>query len=151
MPRLLLLAAAVAALAMPAHAGEQLIGRIVVSDGGTATNRTTNWAAYTCARFTEASGGCFEYSGKITIQTDEGCYVGTDRAGCDAGTCMKLAVDEKLPTSCSTPKNLTGKAFNSDAGTAGHEVTYYGCWVAVSPPIGGATCNAKIFSRTGTE
>ncbi len=134
-----------------AWAGETLMGTINVTDGGTATNRTTGYVAYACPA--NATGGCFEIgtNNKITVQCDQACFIGANVSGCDAGQCLKVAADEKFPTSVSSQAlTLTGRAFNSDGGTAGVAVTYTGGWFAASP-VSGAACVCKVFLRSGTE
>lgn len=132
-----------------AHAGEALLGKLVVSDGGTTANRCTGWGAYT-------GTGSFVVAPltKVTIQCDAAAYVLTDVAGCDAGNCVYLSANEKFPTSINTSKTLTCKAFNSDGGAAGHSVTYTGGWVAMYPDpaaAAGASTTCKVYSRKGDE
>ncbi len=143
--RRLILAAAVC-VATVAFGGERLIGRLLSVDGGTVSNRTTGWGAYT-------GGGTFVIAppSKISIQCDQAAYICTDASGCDAGTGAKVATDQLLPTSVDTSRNLSGAAYNSDGGTTGVTVTYSGGWVSCSPDIGGQVCACKVFSRSGNE
>lgn len=129
-----------------ARAEYPLLGTIVVTDGGTASNRTTGYAAYAC-------GGCFTLNSldKITVQTDEGCYVCNGLAGCDAGTGVYIAANEKYSDAMNANSTQTGKAYNSDGGTAGVSVTYTGGWYSVAPPLGGSSCHAKFRLRSGKE
>lgn len=131
-------------LATAAWAGEALLGRLVVTDGGTTTNRCTLWHNY-------AGGSAFVVSplSKISIQCDGDAYVLTDVAGCDAGQCLKVTSGTIFPTSVNTSKTLTCKAFASDAGTAGHAVTYTGGHVAMACASGPCTCG--VYSRKGDE
>lgn len=143
------LAVFVSPFAPLAHAGEALLGKLVVSDGGTTANRCTGWEAY-------AGAGSFVVTPltKISIVCDSTAYVLTDVAGCDAGNCVKLAADQFFTTSVNVAKNLTCKAFASDGGVAGHAVTYNGGWVAMSPDPGagaGAVTTCRVYSRKGDE
>jgi len=134
---------------LDAWAGESLLGKLVVNDGGTTTNRCTGWSAY-------AGAGAFVVSplSKITIQCDGIADILTDVGGCDAGACLRVVANEKFPTSVNTNKTLTCKAYNSDGGTAGVSVTYTGGWVAMSPDpatAAGVATTCKVYARTGTE
>lgn len=135
MKRTLVLIAALAAIVC--YAGEIRLGTIVVTDGGTATNRTTG------TTFVVPTNS------KISIHTDEACFVGVGVSGCDAGMCIPLTANQLFPTSTNAAKTLTGCAYNVDAGCTA--VTYTGGWVAVSPPSGGANCHGYVYARTGQE
>ena len=74
----------------------------------------------------------------------------TDVAGCDGGTCIVLAANQMLTTTVNGNKNLTCHAYNSDAGTAGHAVTYNGGWVAMSTTSSGRVA-CRVFERNGLE
>jgi hypothetical protein len=133
-----------------AFAGEVLLGTLIVSDGGTVSNRTTGWTAYACPSNT--TGGCFVVQplSKVSIQCNQAAYVITDLAGADAGTGVRLDADQFFQTSVNTNKTLTGHAYNSDGGTAGHAVTYTGGWVAAAPQSG-ASLSCRVWSRKGDE
>lgn len=139
----------------PAWAGDKLIGTILVTDGGTASNRTTGYTAYACP--SNVNGGCFEVgvNNIIDVQCVEDCFVCLDMSGCDAGTGVALGAGMLLPEStASIAITNTGKAYNSDGGSAGHSVTYTGGWISVSPwntDAGGTTVHAKVFQRNGRE
>ncbi len=153
------LAALIVLVASAAWAGEVLLGVIVVTDGGTGSNRTAGAAAAAPTTFLDRTkcnaGFAVNSLDKVTIQTDEGCYVATDVSGCDAGMCLLLAANEKFPTSINTSKTFTAYAYNWDGGSqavsATCAVTYTGGWISVAPPVGGAACHAKVFYRTGKE
>lgn len=141
-------------LATPAHSGERFLGRLLVIDGGTATNRTmcaSNTGTGTAGCSTSTLPFVVPSSTKITIQTDEACLVGTDVAGCDAGTCLYTAAGEKFPTSTGPAVVLVGLAAPGDAGTSGVAVKYTGGWVAIAPVLGAQVCHARVFERSGTE
>lgn len=127
-----------------AHAGEILLGKMVVIDAGTTTNRCTGWSGY-------SGGGAFTINPKslISIQCDAAAYVLTDVAGCDAGTCVAVQAGQFFTTSVNASKTLLCKAYNSDGGTAGHAVTYTGGWVAMAPAAASATC--FVYERNGGE
>ncbi len=149
MRRLVLLAVC---FATAAWAGEKLLGKIVVTDAGTQSNRTTGATAYAWA-------GAFAVAplSKISIQCDQDSYVGTDVATCSSSTCLRIAAGQLLPTSLGSAVTLTGKGYNSDGGvtSAGAPVvTYTGGWVAVAPwntDGGGTSSTCYVFSRAGTE
>lgn len=134
-----------------ALAGEKLIGTLIVSDGGTVTNRTSGYTNYACPANT--TGGCFllpvGVSAYISVQCDQASYVLTDVAGCDAGQCLKLAADQLLTTSVNTVKNLSAYVINSDGGAA-LAITYNGGWIA-SAPVSGASSVCRVFDRRGNE
>lgn len=136
--------------ALLAHGGEVMNstrgGTIAVTDGGTASNRTTGFRGY-------ASTETFVVSplAKITIQCDQDAYVGTDVAGCDAGQCLELTAGTMFPTQVNGSQTLTGHAWNSDGGGAGHAVAYSGGWVAIAPVTGASTAVCKVFARSGLE
>ncbi len=150
-----------------AWAGEVLLGVVVVTDAGTGTNFTAGAPAATPTTFIQGNksstlAGCVTgfpiptgSAGKITIQTDEGCLVITDAAGCDAGNCIALTAGQIFPTSVNTDKTLTGYAWNWDGGAATQAaacvVRTTGGWVAVAPPVGGAACHARIYLRNDKE
>lgn len=149
--------AVVTLLAFSAWAGETLLGVIVVTDGGTGTNKTAGATAAAPTTFingTRCNAG-FDIgpNAKLTVQTDEGCFVGANVTGCDAGQCLSLAANEKFPTSVGPNISMTGSAWNWDGGSQSTPcvVTAYTGWIAVSPPLGGAACHAKVFQRSGTE
>lgn len=144
--RRLIFAAAVC-VATVVFAGEKLLGTITVTDAGTASNRTTGYRAYaTTESFVIAPPS------KISIQCDQDSMVGTDVSGCDAGTCVRLAANQLLPTSVDTVRNLSGCAWNSDGGTGCVNVTYSGGWVAVSVTTdAGNVAVCRVFSRSGME
>lgn len=152
MRRLLLVA--VSLLVATSFAGEKLLGTIVVTDGGTASNRTTGWTAYACP--SNVNGGCFGIGSPtiISVQCDQDCLVCTDMAGCDAGTGVKLGAQQLLPTSTGQAVYLSGRAYNSDGGTTGTLVSYTGGWVSVAPwstDGGGSTVYARVYQRNGQE
>jgi hypothetical protein len=150
------------AIVRPAWAGETLLGVILVTDGGSGTNFTAGIAAtngvMASSAATISATQCvtgFDVGGnrKITVQTDEGCFVCVNLSGADAGNCLSTAANEKLPTSTGDTRSLTSSAWNWDGGSQATPcvTTRYGGWVAVAPPLGGAACHAKVFGRTGTE
>lgn len=144
---LALTAAVVATVAWAGESGtatSPLLGKLVVSDAGTTTNRCTGWAAY-------AGGGAFVVPplAKISVQCDSAAYFLTDVAGCDAGNCVKLAADQFFTSTINGSKTLTCYAFNSDAGIIGVPVTYTGGWVSMAPVGASATC--RVWSRKGDE
>ena len=139
-------------LATAAWAGEKLLGKLVVNDGGTTSNRCSGYSGY-------AATGAFVVPvlAKITIQCDSDAYVLTDAAGCDAGQCIKLTAGTLFPTSVNVSKTLSCGAFNSDGGVAAANslnVSYTGGHVAMSPlesAAAGAITTCRVFSRAGTE
>lgn len=129
--------AVLALIGLSAWAGETLLGTIVVSDGGTASNRTT--------------GTTFVVSplSKISIQCDQAGFVLTDVPGCDAGKCVEVASKQFFATSVNTNKTFTSCAYNADAGCTA--VTYTGGYVAAAPASGAASMVCRVFSRNGLE
>ncbi len=80
-----------------AWAGDKLIGTVIVTDAGTASNRTTGYTAYACPA--NVNGGCFLVGSPtiLDVQCDEDCLVCTDLAGCDAGS-RDVAANINRPT-----------------------------------------------------
>ncbi len=140
-------------MATAAWAGETLVGVIVITDGGTGTNYSAGATAAAPTTFissTKCNVG-FEIgapSSFITVQTDEGCFVGVDVVGCDAGQCLKLAADEKFPTSVKKKITFSDPSWNWDGGSQATPCTasHAGTRVAVAPPVGGTACHAKVFT-----
>jgi hypothetical protein len=114
---------------LSAFAGEKLLGSIVVTDGGPQTNRCT------------AVPFVIPPSAKITAQCDHESYVGTNVGGCDGGTCLLVAAQEKFPTSVTT---VTAKCANA----VGTVTTYTGSHFAMSTATVGI---CRVYERSGTE
>lgn len=149
-------------VATAAWAGEKLLGIIVVTDGGSGTNYSSGGTAnvdgvltsnpLNLVNGTRCNTG-FEIGAPgtlITIQTDEGCFCGVDVVGCDAGQCLKLAADEKFPTSVKRKITFADPSWNWDGGSAAPAsacaASHTGTRLACAPPIGGAACHARVFS-----
>lgn len=135
MNRTLVLIAALVAGAV--WAGETLLGTIVVSDGGTASNRTTG-TTFIVAPLT-----------KISVQCDQAGFVLNDVPGCDAGTCIEVASKQFFTSSINASKTYTSCAYNADAGCT--SVTYTGGWIAAAPASAAASMVCRVFSRNGGE
>lgn len=118
-------------------AGELRLGTIVVTDGGTANNRNTGTTFL------------LPTAGQISVHTDEGCFVGVDVSGCDAGMCIPLAANQLFPTSTNSMHNYTSCGYNVDGGCTA--VTSNAYYLSVAPPSGGANCHAYVYSRNGKE
>ncbi len=145
------LALLVVCVGSAAFAGEVLIGTLIVTDGGQTTNRTVGRL-----NATGTALQTFEVPlAKITIQCDQASQCLTDVQGCDAGVCMRLAADEKFPTSVNTAKTFTAKAWTWDGGSqalaSNPTVTYTGGWVSCGPVTGGEVSYCRVYSRTGNE
>lgn len=134
--------AAVMLVATAAWGGERLLGTMIVSDGGSTTNRCTG------TPFTVNS------LSKLSIQCDSTAYVLTDVAGCDGGTCIVVAAAQFLTTSVNQTKTLTCHSLNPDGGVVtGLPVTYNGGWVAMGAPAAAAAApvTCRVYERKGDE
>lgn len=121
-----------------AHAGEMPLGRIVVSDGGTATNRCNGTTAFDIGN-----------NLKLTVQCNAAAYIQTNDTTAPSTTALSIAADEKFPTSvgAQTSKTCYGVLL-SDAGV--NPTTSFNGHLAVAP-VSGASLTCKVFQRTGTE
>ncbi len=75
----------------------------------------------------------------------------TDVPGVDAGTGLKLAADEKFPTSVNSYTSKPANALNGDGGSAAVGVYYCGGWVAVAPVPGASLAVCRVYQRNGFE
>lgn len=163
MPKLTLLCVCVAAVALSgcAKAWAEVsppLGIITVTDGGTASNRSmcaSDAGGTTDVRTSGCASAFLPFviptSTKITIQCDQAAYVATGLAGVDAGSGMKLAVDEKFPTSTGATRYICTAASNGDGGSAAVGVCYSGGWVSIAPLVGSSLAVCRVFARLGTE
>lgn len=132
------------AVAIPALAEENLIGKITVSDGGYATNYSTGYGSAGCVVGESCSQAFALSSAKlITVQCDGPAVVSISRASNDAGIGNVLTTNQFLFTD--TGKLMSRGVATPDGGT------YYGAVVSVAATPGstGATCS--VSSRTGLE
>lgn len=116
-------------LALPAFAGEQLLGTIT-STGTSVTNATTalSFNIYPTA--------------KLSLQCDAIVYVATDATTVSSTTGVKLAADVLFPTAVAG-WNVT--VLPADGGTTARTSAR----VAVISASG--TANCKVFERSGKE
>lgn len=112
----------------PAHAEGLVLGTIVVTDGGTGSNRCT------------ATPFVIGANTRFTVQCDQAASIASGATGCDAGTCLTITAGEKFPTSVGAAQSLTCNG----------STTHYGGWLAVAP-VSGATLTCKVAPRLGTE
>ncbi len=120
-----------------ALAGEFYKGTIRVDDAGTMSNFDTGYFDSTAPNSSFALKG----NSKITLQCDQAAWVTSERKSCDAGNCLKVAADEKFPTSTNA---LTLVSPTMDGGS------YSGGVVGVAP-VSGVVLTCRVFERTGTE
>jgi len=116
-----------------ALAGEEIIGRVAVADGGATSNRFP------------ADGGGFAVAApsKVSIQCDAAAYVCTDAATCSSTTGVYLAANTLFPTSVMRNVRTT-----IDSPDGGPPIT--GGLVSVRP-ASGASLNCSYFTRYGNE
>ncbi len=114
-----------------AEAGPVWRGDLLVVDGGTICNRTTGVPFLA------------EPTKKFVVQCDQASLVGTDVNGCDAGKCIKVIADEKLPVQINSTMNLSGNGFNADGGVT--VVTYDGGWLC-NAPVTGSVSICHVYS-----
>ena len=154
LPGALLVALCLVVYATPfvplAHAGERLLGVLIVSDGGTVANPCTKVGAY------KVDAGPFYIAPRslLSVQCDFAAHFLTDVAGVDAGTGIELAAGQFFTTSVGDGKSFTCKAFASDAGIAGHNITYYGGWVAIgahASSLNSTITSCRVYDRSGLE
>lgn len=126
-----------------ARAGETQVGIISVYDGGTLSNAQSGYGSPGCVEASCDKAFPLASRALLTVQPIGGtaCVIATDRAGNDAGIGIELSAGQIFPTSLggNTRVNLP------DGGR------YLGGSIAVSPPIGSASCRLKVSTRAGTE
>ncbi len=140
--------------AVAVHA-EDWIGTIIVTDGGTSSNRTTGYTNSNYGISTKAFSVPAP-NGKISIQCDEDAWVCTNRAGCDAGVGVAITAGQLFPTTTVAQSTQSGQSMNPDAGVgqaSGFTVTYYGGHVSIAPNNTDAGCTAvcRVYTRSGNE
>lgn len=138
-----------ALLAVSAFAGDRLLGVILVTDGGTASNATTGYGSAGCA--SSAGGGwggacaqSFAIGPNLLIDVqckDQGAKFAANRSTVDAGDGITLAADQLFTTS-------VGQAILVSLPDGG---TYTGASVAISPLAGSARAECNINERKGNE
>ncbi len=132
-------------VATAAWAGERFLGVIAVTDGGSSNNAITGYGLAGCAiTVKECSIPQAFYippSAKLTVICNSVAHLTANRNTTDAGVGMKLAADEKFPTS-------TGPAVTVALPDGG---TYRGGVLAISPAAGSSGGACGTYERSGTE
>ncbi len=134
------------------HAGENLIGRILASDAGSANNFNTGYLTAGCLAATDPNGGSCNQSfrvpvnAKLTIQCDQAAIIEVNQTFTDAGTGTVIAAAQMFPTSTGTGISYTGIGGRTD--DAG---TYFGGMVAIAPAVGASSVLCRVSTRSGTE
>lgn len=138
------LLAVLALLATSAWAGEQLLGVILVSDGGTANNASTGYGSAGCV----VGGACYQAfrvpaPSPLSVQCDQAASVVVNKALADAGEGIQVGALQFLTTSTAvTPCRV---ALLPDGGS------YVGGCVAIAPAAGAASATCRVWSRQGNE
>lgn len=158
------LALLVALLAVSAWAGDELLGVILVTDGGTVSNATTGYGSPGCSKQTdpEGAGACAQAfpigTGMLlSIQCkDQGALVRVNRFKVDAGDGARLATDQWFQTSTGTQAVSVGPLLWGDGGTRTASGmpdggTYLGGVVAIAPLPGLTRAECNINNRNGNE
>lgn len=154
---LLCLAVFASPFAPLAFAGDRLLGVILVTDGGTASNATTGYGSAGCSHEYDPAGAdaCAQSfaigpNQKLTVQCkDQGAKFSANRYATDAGQGVTLAADQFFPTS-------VGQSIFVPAGTAAiagllDGGTYTGAAVAISPLAGASRAECNIMAPDGKE
>lgn len=158
--------AAAVAVSLPAFAGDRLLGVILVTDGGTASNATTGYGSAGCAHeYDPAGAGACAQSFRIGANTllsvqckDQGAKFRANWYTVDAGQGITLAADQFLTTSvgqsvyvppgCNGIQTDGGPCFRPGVLDGGE---YNGGVVSISPLAGAARAECNISQRTGNE
>lgn len=131
-----------------ARAEGPALGHLLVHDAGTICNRTTGGSATAAP-----TAFSVDFPAKFTAVCFQAGFIGTDIAGCDAGTCIPCAAGEKVTLQVKGSPTLTGKAYNWDGGaqSAPFSVAYTGGWFCAAPATGSAFIDVGAYPRTGAE
>ena len=138
-----------------AWAGEDLIGVILVSDGGSVNNATSGYGSAGCATgpagdrpSPNGAGACAQSfrlptNAPLSIQCNTAAVIKTNAPQADAGDGVRVAIDQFFTTS--TRVQGVNVGVTPDGGT------YTGGVVAIAPIAGAASAECKVFGRTGAE
>ncbi len=161
-----------------AHAGEDLLGTIFVTDGGTASNVTTTLpdagrlldgglqsAADGGANPTRWFSAAFPIPAyaRLSVQCRDNAHVGVNVESCtppanstSRSTCPRVSAEVLFPTSVNTiTKNRSVSCIQpnllADGGVDTQTCTILGGVVSVAPADGGVSAVCDVYTRDGRE